>query len=88
MPITREEFENRGIDFRIHILRILRASPDDAYSETELTELVGAMIGLVPETRAFAIALRELEAAGAIEEAIFDEVAFWVVRVGYTGERA
>lgn len=82
MPISREEFDNRGIDFRIHIRRILRASPGEAYSESELIELVEVMIGLKPDVGSFALALIQLETAGEIEEAILEDIRFWAIRVG------
>ena len=36
MPISREEFEGKGVDWRQRILVILNAERPQAYSETEL----------------------------------------------------
>ena len=82
MPISREEFDGRAIDFKVHILRILTARPDDAFTEAELLELVEAGLGLTPNPQDFAFALRHLEVAGDIEQATVNERRFWVLKLG------
>lgn len=66
MPISREEFDGRGIDFKIHILGVLLDSPEQAFHWDELLELVQARIGLTPNEKDFAFALRHLEVQGDV----------------------
>ena len=80
MPISKEEFEQGRLDFTLHALAVLQASPREAFRFEEIRMRIrGRLGGLLPNEQDLALVLRTLEAGGRIRRRMVGENEYFTI---------